>query len=209
MRTGGEVVLLSLLVSAGVAALVTLLVEYAAKPTLEARKERILQRKRKLWELIDSLIMIGTRAEAIDLALSQNEIEVSEFERLLDAAFAEVEKVDAASATSIEVLPAELYGELGFAIGRHAAMRDHSISIRRRVPEPKRHAAYRAVLQYFGANFGLPRSYLLTPSWQIRERRHLRAVAAERQVARDRDMPDEEEEEQEADPWDKPWPVKP
>ena len=48
-------VLLSAGVATGVATTVTLLVEYAAKPSLEARKERILENARRRRALIDAL----------------------------------------------------------------------------------------------------------------------------------------------------------
>ena len=51
----------SVVVPALVAASVALLVEYAAKPALEARKERLLRKHRALWELRDALAVLIER----------------------------------------------------------------------------------------------------------------------------------------------------
>lgn len=53
--------LLSALIAAGVSAIVALLIEYAAKPGLEARKERILRERADLRELRRQLLLIIER----------------------------------------------------------------------------------------------------------------------------------------------------
>lgn len=56
-----ETVVASAVVAAAVSALVALLTEYAAKPSLEARKERILDERRNVWELADTLLVLDGR----------------------------------------------------------------------------------------------------------------------------------------------------
>lgn len=59
----------TILTSAGVAGTVTLLVEYAAKPHLEARKERILERHRRRREIITRVGDIALAAEGAEREL--------------------------------------------------------------------------------------------------------------------------------------------
>jgi hypothetical protein len=48
----------SILASAGVAVVTTLLVEYLAKPWLEARKDRILEKKREMRDAIKGILQV-------------------------------------------------------------------------------------------------------------------------------------------------------
>ena len=69
MGGGFDADVTTVLVSALVAAIVTLMIEYLAKPTLEVRKERILLRHRQSWELLRALRVLITHLRWRLLAL--------------------------------------------------------------------------------------------------------------------------------------------
>lgn len=60
------------IVPALVAAIVAFMVEFAAKPSLEARKERILRRHRRLWDLHRLLVQHFFLLGQIEVALAED-----------------------------------------------------------------------------------------------------------------------------------------
>jgi hypothetical protein len=110
------------IVPAIVAGVVALAIEYAAKPSLEARKERVLRTQRSLWELRDGLITLTDRLDTLDYWIRSGDIDVASVERDIDSVREELGHVEALGAIASTKLPSAIWAEFSFAVGRHHSM---------------------------------------------------------------------------------------
>jgi hypothetical protein len=95
----------SLIASAAVAIATTLVVEYAAKPTLEARKERILDKARSSRTLLTQLLMLESRISILPDELRPGFREQKEaVNRISD----EIRELAATNPLMMTVLPSEI-----------------------------------------------------------------------------------------------------
>jgi hypothetical protein len=191
----------SVVVPAVVAAAVALLIEYAAKPSIEARKERVLRARRALWELRDALVVLDERLSALEYATRQSlgEEDLASFEREIDVARQQLWLAEDLGARAAHQLPAAIWSELSFAHGRHRAMFDGAESVKANVPPAERGASYRLVFRNLGSNFALPRDYLLLPSRAWLRRRKIVQRAQRRDEWRDVNLPDDDAEQERLD----------
>lgn len=100
ITTGPSILWASILASAAVAAFTTLIIEYLAKPWLEARKERILEHSRRhrtaLHDLASVLFsagrIVGLRDEQSVIGLRERTIQIArDTEKLIEAIYEEVD----------------------------------------------------------------------------------------------------------------------
>lgn len=104
----------NLVTSSAVAVVTTILVEYAAKPTLEARKERILENSRRSRDLLTQLMMLESRISMLPGEFQPGGREPREvINRLSD----EIREM-AASNPLMAVLPSEIAFMTQYACGR-------------------------------------------------------------------------------------------
>jgi hypothetical protein len=185
------------IVPAIVAGVVALAIEYAAKPALEARKERVLRTQRSLWELRDGLITLTDRLDTLDYWIRSGDIDVAAVERDIHSVREELRRVEALGADSLRNVTVCDLGRV--FICRRATPRHvrNTLASVRSLPNDEQAAAYQLTFRSIGANFTIPREYLSLPrrSW-IRRRRLVRR-AAKRDEWRER-LPDHEEEHRQA-----------
>jgi hypothetical protein len=188
----------SILVPAIVAAIVALAVEYAAKPALEARKERLLRRQRVLWDLRDALAVLIDRLDSIETWTRRQDLELGELvalEREIDLGRVDIRAVQDFAAKASSWLPPAIWSELSFAYGRHQTMFAVADGVARATPPPERLPHYGLAFLNVGSNYQLSLDYLSSPRWRRIRLRRILQRAAERDRWRDVHIPDEDEDQ--------------
>jgi hypothetical protein len=176
--------LATLLVSAGVAASTTVVIEFVAKPSLDARRERILERRRARRELIKRFTVLTTRIQDGDRRIGGTR------DDWLDVLLQDVQSVADERRLLAEFFPRELAKLLDSQIGYAQGLLNGGRIIRGdgyadTVVLPSgltvREALSRMVSEAENS-FVLPLQYLRTSSWRLVSKRRL-VVSARRTVA--------------------------
>ena len=171
----------TILVSASVAATVTLLIEYSAKPMLEVRKDRIVQHARDRENARKQLVTLVTQFEDVRFDVEMNPLDpLAVLVRLSD----EFRQVSSRRGDIGINLPGEMRLLLNWELGYCAAILNTSGSLYRehRHADPKTpyiEETLRAIVGELHGHFSIAIAYLDTPAWRLLARRRLVKRASE------------------------------
>jgi hypothetical protein len=172
----------TLLLSAGIAATTTLLIEYAAKPRLEARKDRIVEKYRDANETYRELATLRARLDDVRFSLMfPIQIPVDTLRGLSDDSSSFLLRLQRRSA----FYPSAVYGLLLFALVNVRSFA-YAASLPLKALEegnPRQTEFLKETIRQINRlsdSFTLPADYIRTPRWRwIRRRRLYRLIETE------------------------------
>jgi hypothetical protein len=190
----------TLLLSAAVAAFVALLMEYAAKPWLEVRKESILAAHRDLRELRRRLAILGNHIVLAHRRMEKGD--ASQAADLVDTLIRETDELRDQMQVCLDTLPSDVKHLLALAIGEHEWSLGAAESVAKNsnlFTDEDRVTFAKTFLVREGESFALPWLYLGLPRrrWIKRHTvlRQIRRQAQRQQARLNQRTPNEQESE--------------
>ena len=174
----------TVVVPALVAVLVTLLIEFFAKPYLEVRKERLLRAARRRWEMVEAIRALEERIHLLGFLVGEGAADLLTIEKVIADLARDIDRAEELSIGLEEELPDPIVLEMYAATGFYGSTVDR-LRASSRHPEEDRISAYSSVLRGGGRTYALPGTYLLTPKWRVlRRRKHVKRAEDEREGRR-------------------------
>jgi hypothetical protein len=172
-------VVMSLVVPAIVAGLVTIAIEYVAKPTLEVRKARLLEQHQRRWAFLEQMSVVQARLSRLDvvtpvLTRQQLVYELNEMREL-------VKRLEDVAAQVQRDTPHEISKLVNYSLGFLRGVVEAIVAATNVHADPDTAtpvlAATERLARKVADKLELVRTYLGTAAWRRRRIRHLRRDA--------------------------------